>query len=59
MIYESDEIIDEIRRYREAHAAAFDFDPRKIVADLQRQEKESAKSRVIRPAPESKQLQDA
>ena len=31
-----DPILEEVRRVREAYAARFDFDPAKIVADLQR-----------------------
>lgn len=31
-----DSILEEVRRVREAYAARFDFDPAKIVADLQR-----------------------
>ncbi len=38
---DDDEILAEIRRRREAHAASFDFDLKRIVADLQRQERES------------------
>ncbi len=41
MTIENDEIIKEIRQYREAHAASFDYDIQRIVKDLQRQERES------------------
>jgi hypothetical protein len=34
-----DEIVEEIRRNREAHAAAFDYDLKRIIQDLQRQER--------------------
>ncbi len=44
-----DELIDEIRKHREEHAESFDFDLRKIVADLQRQEEESDQETVSRP----------
>ncbi|MEK7794889.1 MAG: hypothetical protein AAB353_10180 [Candidatus Hydrogenedentota bacterium] len=45
----SDEIIDEIHRIREEHAAAFDHDIERIAADIQRQERESGKEYVTRP----------
>jgi hypothetical protein len=41
-----DEIIEGIRRRREARAASFDYDLRRIVEDLQRRERESG-SRVV------------
>jgi len=43
-----DEIVEEIRRRRQAHAESLGFDPRRITADLQRQEKESGVPVVMR-----------
>lgn len=45
-----DEIIDEIRRRREAHAESLGFDMRRIVEDLQRQEREAGVQLVMRPS---------
>jgi hypothetical protein len=36
-----DEIVEEIRRRRQAHAESLGYDLKRIVADLQRQERES------------------
>jgi len=44
-----DEIVDEIRRRREAHAASFGFDLKRITENLQRQERESGAQVVERP----------
>ncbi|MEX2175272.1 MAG: hypothetical protein WD872_13000 [Pirellulaceae bacterium] len=44
-----DRIVEEIRRIREAHAARFDFDIRRIVADLKT--REGADGRQVLPAP--------
>jgi hypothetical protein len=44
-----DEIVEEIRRRREGHAESFDFDLKRIVADLQRQEHDSGVPVVARP----------
>jgi hypothetical protein len=44
-----DAIIAEIRKYREEHAASFDFDPKRIVQDLQRLEREYGTRPVTRP----------
>jgi hypothetical protein len=44
-----DEIIAEVRRRRHDHAESFDFDLKKIVEDLQRQERESGVEVVQRP----------
>jgi hypothetical protein len=43
-----DEIIEPIRRYREAHAASSDYDLERIVQDLQREEAESGVKTVTR-----------
>jgi len=43
-----DEIVDEIRRHRDQHAASFDYDIERIVEDLQRREKESGVTPVAR-----------
>ena len=44
-----DEIVEEIRRHREAHAASLDYDLKRITKDLQRQEEESGIEVVTRP----------
>ncbi|MBI4880536.1 MAG: hypothetical protein HY812_12880 [Planctomycetes bacterium] len=44
-----DEIVEEIRRRREAHAASFGYDFDGIVKDLQRQERESGVALGERP----------
>ena len=44
-----DEIVEEIRRRREAHAASLDYDLKRITEDLQRQERESGTRVVKRP----------
>jgi hypothetical protein len=43
-----DEIVEEVRRRRQAHAESLDLDMRRITEDLQRQEKESGASIVRR-----------
>lgn len=48
MTTKPDEIIEEIRRQREAHAASLDYDLKRITEDLQRQERESGKDVVTR-----------
>lgn len=44
----TDEIIAEIRKHRETHAEAFDYDLDRITRDFQRQERESAREVVTR-----------
>ena len=44
-----DEIVEEIRRRRQAHAESFDYDLKRITEDLQRQEKDTGASVVERP----------
>ena len=44
-----DEIVEEIRRYREAHAASLGFDLKRITEDLQKQEQRSGAGVVTRP----------
>ena len=48
MTMKNDEIIEEIRRHREAHAASFDYDLHRIINDLQQQERESDRKVVTR-----------
>jgi hypothetical protein len=43
-----DEIVDEIRRHREAHAASLDYDMKKITQDFQRQERDPTREVVTR-----------
>jgi len=51
-----DEIVEEIRRVREEHAARFDYDVDAIYADLKRLEQQSSEPRIslgprrLRPA---------
>jgi len=44
-----DEIVEEIRRRREAHAESLGYDLKRITEDLQRQERESGAQVVRRP----------
>ena len=44
-----DEIVEEIRRHREAHAASLDFDLKRIIEDLRQQEQKSGARVVNRP----------
>jgi hypothetical protein len=44
-----DEIVEEIRRRRQAHAESLDYDLKRIVRDLQRRERESGSPVVNRP----------
>jgi len=46
---QTDPIIDEIRRIRQEHAASFDYDIDRIIAEFQRQERESGVPTVTRP----------
>lgn len=43
------EIVEEIRRRRQAHAESLGYDLKRITADLQRREKESSTPTVERP----------
>ncbi len=45
-----DEVVEEIRRHREAHAASLDYDLKQITEDLQQQERESGTRVVKRPS---------
>ncbi len=49
MTTKDDEIVEEIRRHREAHAASMDYDLKRIIEDLQRQEEQSGAKVVNRP----------
>ena len=51
-----DEIVEEIRRRREAHAESFDYDLERITEDLQRQQRESGTPVIQRP-PRKPQVQ--
>ena len=44
-----DEIVEEIRRRRQAHAESLDYDLKRIIRDLQRQEREAGIRAVQRP----------
>ncbi len=48
MTRETDEIVEDIRRHREAHAASFDYDLKRIARDLQQQERQSGRPVVTR-----------
>ncbi len=50
MTHKVDDIVEEIRRHREAHAASLDYDLKRITEDLQRQERESGTRVVSRPS---------
>ena len=43
---ESDPIVDEVRRIRDAHAAKFNYDPEAIFRDIKEQEKRSGRTYV-------------
>ena len=43
---ESDPIVDEVRRVRDAHAASFNYDPDAIFRDIKEQEKRSGRKYV-------------
>lgn len=45
-----DPIVDEVRKIRDEHAARFDYDLRRIFADLREQEQKSGREYVTRPA---------
>jgi hypothetical protein len=45
----NDEIVDEVRRVREAYAAEFDFDFHRIAEDLRRRERESGREYLRLP----------
>ena len=49
MTTKTDEIVEEIRRHREAHAASLDYDLKRITQDLQQQERQSKRNIVTRP----------
>ncbi len=49
MTAKDDEIVEEIRRHREAHAASLGYDLKRITQDLQREERESGREVVTRP----------
>lgn len=50
-----DEIVEEIRRRREAHAESLDYDLKRITEDFQRQERESG-ARVVQRSPRKPQV---
>lgn len=53
----TDEIVEEVRRVRQAHAAAHGYDLRKIVEDLRRKERESGRTFVtLQPRPAAARL---
>ena len=43
---DSDPIVEEVRRIRDAHAAKFNYDPRAIFRDIKEQEKRSGRKYV-------------
>jgi hypothetical protein len=43
---DSDPIVDEVRRIREAHAAKFNYDPKQIFRDIKELEKRSGRKYV-------------
>ncbi len=50
MTNSTDPIIEEIRKTREAHAASFDYDVKRITRDFQEQEKQSNR-KIVSPPP--------
>jgi hypothetical protein len=44
-----DQIVDEVRRVREAYAAQFNYDLRRIAEDLRRRERESGRQYINLP----------
>jgi hypothetical protein len=46
-VIQSDPIVDEVRRVRDAYAARFNYDLRAIFADLKRQELESGRKFTV------------
>ena len=50
-----DEIVEEIRRRQQAHAESLDYDLKRIIEDLQRQERESG-ALVVKRAPRKPQV---
>ena len=51
-----DEIVEEIRRRRHAHAESLGYDLKRITADLQRQERQAGSPIVRRPPREPRQM---
>jgi hypothetical protein len=45
----NDEIVDEVHRIRDAYAAKFDYDLKRIAEDLRRRERESGREYVNLP----------
>jgi hypothetical protein len=43
---ETDPIVEEVRRIRDAHAAKFNYDPKAIFQDIKEQEKRSGRTYV-------------
>jgi len=43
---ETDPIVEEVRRIRDAHAAKFNYDPKAIFQDIKEQEKRSGRKYV-------------
>ncbi len=50
MTTQNDEIVAEIRRHREAHAASLDYDLKRITQDFQEQERGSRR-KIVRREP--------
>lgn len=47
-----DEVVEEVRRVRDAYAAQFNYDLKRIVEDLRRREQESGREYVQLPPKE-------
>lgn len=54
-----DEIVEEVRRVRQAHAAAHDYDLRRIFDDLKRKEEASGREIVSFPPKPARRKKDA
>ena len=55
----SDPIVEEIRKYRQAHAKKFNYNLEAIVADLRRQETEAGSFRITGGSPSRKKKSKA
>lgn len=53
-----DEIVDEVRRVRDAYAAKFDYDISRICGDLRRRQREREEREGIRNLPTNEESSD-
>jgi hypothetical protein len=50
-----DPIVEEVRKYREEHAAKFNYDIEAIVRDIKKREKESGRTYISPPSRQEKE----